>query len=429
MAYDSNTQKITAPVDMGDISTALGVDSLDLGTLCEADAVNKWSLRHPVRKDVLGEMTDTDFKAVKCGLTPKGVAKLLTQSIGSSTSASSAYTKDECLAEVSEWAYAKPRGGAYNEPYRMLDFDGYNHLAVAPDGGWAHKDISADTLAEMKGVAMAVTAGNDLFGDGNATAFNFKFTPQLNGVEYNKALYQTFAIRFGEASGEQIGNTCQMDIPLNYIASLDGYWRIALAVWCPNFGSHGGWGFFASRMTIAQYIASGAGSGDSLRNLMPDLASNPYVATIMQSYMTAQGGYAEFTAVPLLIRNLGNTRINGQFCLMAVSGATSAYCMPSGADAIPLVCGEAQPEFIAHYYAYTKVTDGVIGAYVQNTDTEVNHTFGFKVTTVIGGVPGEREGTQLVNAGRTVQVGGVPSQAGNAIYITVTSQDGEEVPS
>jgi hypothetical protein len=425
MGYNSDTQKITAPVDMGDISAAIGVDCLNIVVLANSEnAINQWSFRKPVDFNSPGEITDEDVVSVNCGLRPVAVSKLLTQSIGSTTSSSTSYSKDECLAEVRQWQYIKPSVWC-----RMTDFDGYNHLAVAPDGGWAHKDISADTLAEMKGVAMAVTAGNDLFGDGKATAYNFKLTPQLNGVEYNKALYQTFAIRFGEASGEQIGNTYQMDIPLNYIASLDGYWRIALAVWCPNFGSHGGWGFFASRMTIAQYIASGAGSGDSLRNLMPDLASNPYVASIMQSYMIAQGGYAEFTAVPLLVRNLGNTRINGQFCLMAVSGTTSAYCMPSGADAIPLVCGEAQPEFIAHYYAYTKVTDGVIGAYIQNTDTEANHTFGFKVTTVIGGVPGEREGTQLVNAGRTVQVGGVPSQAGNAIYITVISQDGVEVPS
>lgn len=47
MAYDSSTGIITAPVDMGDISTALGVDSLDLGTLCESEEVNMLSKYKP----------------------------------------------------------------------------------------------------------------------------------------------------------------------------------------------------------------------------------------------------------------------------------------------------------------------------------------------------------------------------------------------
>ena len=47
MAYDSTTGIITAPVDMGDIADALGVDSLDLGTLCESEEVNLLSKYKP----------------------------------------------------------------------------------------------------------------------------------------------------------------------------------------------------------------------------------------------------------------------------------------------------------------------------------------------------------------------------------------------
>lgn len=47
MAYDSNTKKMTAPIRVGEVADALGESSLDVGTLCSSDKVNRDSMLRP----------------------------------------------------------------------------------------------------------------------------------------------------------------------------------------------------------------------------------------------------------------------------------------------------------------------------------------------------------------------------------------------
>lgn len=105
---------ITAPVSIEDISTCLGVGSYDLGTLCVSNNVNKWARHKPVRLNTVNEISDDDFKDANFGLEiPSGKS-------------------DPIEAAKGEYAYLKPRGGAYNEIYRQLDFNGYDHYTTAP---------------------------------------------------------------------------------------------------------------------------------------------------------------------------------------------------------------------------------------------------------------------------------------------------------
>lgn len=412
MGYNSDTQKITAPVDMGDISAAIGVDSLNIVVLANSEEVNQWSFRKPVDFNSPGEITDENVVSVNCGLRPVAVSKLLTQSIGSTTSSSTSYSKDECLAEVRQWQYIKPSVWC-----RMTDFDGYSHKAVAPDAGWGSMTLDSDTLSKMASVQMAVISNGDYAG------YNFKLEPKYNGSDYFGGLYSAFSMRLGPASGESIGTVTDMDIPISYITSLEGHWRIALAVWCPNFGSKGGWGFFASRMTVGQYFNENLGSGDNLRNLFPDLATNPFVAGLMQSYAASQGGQATFDVIPLLVKNLSYNQ-DGGFKLNAVKDVTIAYSVPSGMKAVQFICGS--PSATIWYEIKYETVSGALGAFITNTDPDASHSFTYVVTRIIAGVaqtPDPEKTVELAPLEKR-QVGAVASQAGYGINVVITAQDG-----
>lgn len=66
---------------------------------------------------------------------------------------------------INGWTYLAPRGRAYNEPFRLRDFDGYNHAALPFIGGfsapsrWA-KDLGAFTVAFR--VSQVDTASDDI---------------------------------------------------------------------------------------------------------------------------------------------------------------------------------------------------------------------------------------------------------------------------
>ncbi len=128
MGYDNNTQTITAPVDMGDISTALGVDSLDIKTLCESDAVNKWSRRKPVRRPELGELADTMFEG-----TASDMADNIHYGIKITGSTSAEIGPPLVQIHDADFEYIRPLESE-GWPMRMLDFDGYKHNALPNPG-------------------------------------------------------------------------------------------------------------------------------------------------------------------------------------------------------------------------------------------------------------------------------------------------------
>lgn len=88
------------------VKQAIGSGSNDLETLCTHEKINKWSKWKPVRFNKVSGLTEGDIQTSKCGLDRNPQ----TQTI----------------------SYLRPRGGTYNEFYRLGDFRNYNHLAVPP---------------------------------------------------------------------------------------------------------------------------------------------------------------------------------------------------------------------------------------------------------------------------------------------------------
>lgn len=107
----NNGTKITAPVSITDVKTTLGVSYNDLGALCKAAAINKWSFWKPVVKAQVTGMTNADYYSVNDGFTINSYNRpsLLIKAIINDTA----------------WQYTKPYGTSAS-PYRLGDFRNYN---------------------------------------------------------------------------------------------------------------------------------------------------------------------------------------------------------------------------------------------------------------------------------------------------------------
>ena len=413
--------RIFDPVSiLGDLRPVIPTSLKTLEDICMSAPVNKWSFKKSVRHSTKANITNAQIAESHCGLAPVPVTKILRSSIGW-TGGTYNYTKAEGIAEIAEWAYNRPRGKNYSEPFRTRDFNGYNGDAIAPDAGWSNRSLTAAELTKMGQVYMEVKNTGDYTGQ------NFKLIPKENASDsdsnpYNDLLYSGFRMRLDVQSGASIGDVTNMDIPIRYIAPLTEDWRLVLAVWIPNFGSAGGWGLFCGRMTINQGISE-AGAGSNLMTVYPDFATNQFAGRLMQSYANAQGGYA-FDAVPLLVKNLRwkKEEVGGHpdtFFVYCAEDDTEAYCMPSGQLAVSV---QAAGGSVITYYQviYTPQSGAVTGA-IKNIDV-AQHTFSYNVLQN-GSI--SSTGTVTLAGGETRTVGGAPS--GVNLSIVVTAQDGQPV--
>lgn len=389
--------------------------------LCKANGINRWALNKSVRHTTKSNITNAQRVSAKCGLVPKGVTKLIR---ATTESPNHSFTQSDCIAEILEWSYNKPRGkdaGTNIEWYRLRDFNGYYKNAIAPDANWRELEIEYSLLSKLQQVTITETNTGDYSG------YNFKLEPKYNGSLFNEGLYTKFSMKLGAGSGESIGTTTNMEIPIEYVASLDGAWRISLAVWIPSFANgKGAWGFFTSRMTIEQYFKTGS-AGTELRQIFPDLATNPYLAKLMAEQINTNKGWTTFTVVPLLVKNLGNEKVNGLFNLRVVDGVTQAYCMPSGAKDVQFVCGE--PPMVVYYKITYEVNAAGTSqtAWIENLDS-VQHTFSCRVTKAyLGEIQSQQVVDKTVKGGKKVVIGGYNYGSGYSFNVKVIAQDGVAV--
>lgn len=125
MGYDINTHKITVPISTEDVSEALNELSGDIGTLCVSDEINDWAKYKPIVYPSWKELTENQ----RIG-TAEDNRNNIFYGIKISGLPTSAII-DESFADMhsATFKYIKPSGGPF-APFRILDFDGYNHNAV-----------------------------------------------------------------------------------------------------------------------------------------------------------------------------------------------------------------------------------------------------------------------------------------------------------
>lgn len=99
------------------VKSAIWSGSNNVGTLCSHQNINRWSKWKPVRFNKLEGLTELDYKTASHGMSIP------------------MYTNIQDLVSyyrtnpVIIWEYNRPRGGAYNEFFRLGDFRRYGHEA------------------------------------------------------------------------------------------------------------------------------------------------------------------------------------------------------------------------------------------------------------------------------------------------------------
>jgi hypothetical protein len=133
---------INAPVQMpADLAAMFGVSGTDLATAITNAAINKWAKYKPVRlnsKDtVTGQWNASQNKWRSDAYWWKGDGKC-GFTIDTFSDAGSISNANSFLFKLKNgqlpWTYGKPRGGSYNEPYRLQDFARYWNNAVPAVG-------------------------------------------------------------------------------------------------------------------------------------------------------------------------------------------------------------------------------------------------------------------------------------------------------
>ncbi len=118
---------------IGQLNTILGCSSGDWGTLCTWNGINKWARRKPIRNANPGILVEQDFVDANFGLELPIARPDMIDAV-----------------TLSGFNYLKPQGAAINEWYRILDFNGYNHSALAVvralDASEKIKDVDYDTV-------------------------------------------------------------------------------------------------------------------------------------------------------------------------------------------------------------------------------------------------------------------------------------------
>lgn len=106
------------------VKSELGASTNDVGQLCIHPNINKWAKYKPVRHSKLSGLNDTDFASVTAGMDIPIVT----------AHPSSGYVPIMDFYRNNpdfQFGYNRPRGvgGGFNEPYRLVDFRGYDHGA------------------------------------------------------------------------------------------------------------------------------------------------------------------------------------------------------------------------------------------------------------------------------------------------------------
>jgi len=144
------TIPFTFEKNVGDVQVAVGNTSEELETVIKNGNIKPWAKYKPVRYtnwDTDGQLaSDNTWKSSadwwrgsdgKCGL---DITVFTDLGDPSNSNTFLGKLKNGQLA----WGYNRPRGGSYNEPFRILDFNCYNAEADSPIGGVEDTDVWLD---------------------------------------------------------------------------------------------------------------------------------------------------------------------------------------------------------------------------------------------------------------------------------------------
>ena len=146
--FENRQRRIWAEPEDGlqlwEIYSCLGYNNVDqngnrnLGLVITNGAINKWAKHKPFRFGKLNYASDSERDADRKEM-HQGLLMTTAENAGVTSTKGKTYLADLAyralnVAGTPNWEYLRPRGvtEVYNEPFRTLDFDDYNHLAEQP---------------------------------------------------------------------------------------------------------------------------------------------------------------------------------------------------------------------------------------------------------------------------------------------------------
>lgn len=214
---------LSRPITVTDIKECLGESTLNVGKLCTSDKISAWAKYKPNRVSGNPPVTPDGWwqgehnTANDCGF--KIPLYSLSTGALNNTYLKGSFTEDG----TNGWEYQKPTGSYYK---RMLDFDGYYHLAAPPFSLISDK-IYAYEGDESVSVIPAVRAyqGDDVlkikdfaFAAGTPYYLGAFLVGTVNGTTYYKrhiSTYEVTADNSGEiGSGGNIPTLPIADLPV-----------------------------------------------------------------------------------------------------------------------------------------------------------------------------------------------------------------------
>ena len=167
MAYDSTNKKLYVSADKGistsEIAVCLGdyrvtTRGRDIGLLCTSPKINVWAKCKPFRNRSKGFASDAERDEARASANYGVMTKKATSIV---------VLKGYYDGDMNGWDKALPRGlSYYSEPFRMLDFNGYNHKCISPFIRMALPKASVNTYA-TSGFTIALPVGGGSGIDGN----------------------------------------------------------------------------------------------------------------------------------------------------------------------------------------------------------------------------------------------------------------------
>lgn len=202
---------IIAPISIYDVQRCFGRTYSDIGSLIIYSGIKKWAKYKPVRLaliDTTGQLNAdntwkndaTWWKATNgnCGIT-FGV------------SATVAQVKSAIDDQLTIWAYQRPQGGTTN-PFRLIDFNHYNHNVPPPIYG-----VASTECIVSPGQQFTVTCLKSLAGGDNLVLSDIG---QFDNFRFTIAIYLGSTLKLIHSSEETMGDVgqygdIQLTIPYN----------------------------------------------------------------------------------------------------------------------------------------------------------------------------------------------------------------------
>lgn len=199
--YTETVQGVKYGISTDDVAYVLGEASGDVGTLCTSNSINKYAKYKPCGGSSPGTLSETERKAVNCGIDCSDSATGCF-----STSLSNLLTRAKA---TNDWTKGSPTW------YRLLDFDGYHHYARQPyvSQSDVQTNVADGSQGDQPYISLSVTHNKDYYGTIKTNLHAPELTGALTSQGHAISAFK-YALIYRDASNAS-GTVTKVDFPMS----------------------------------------------------------------------------------------------------------------------------------------------------------------------------------------------------------------------